>query len=160
MAIRNVTNSYAGRTVDLSIAGRLEPQTIGVQPVSLSFGRISTKCAGVQKLLQRYTIMLLTSKGSQKNNPNFGTDLIPTLLGGNLIDVGHLVHTFNLASWSVVKTLREYQASHPEIPADEQINTALMTDYDVQGSTVLFNVKVQTQAGDVIDFILPVTTPD
>ncbi|NBQ69087.1 MAG: hypothetical protein EBU46_09750 [Nitrosomonadaceae bacterium] len=158
--IRDLNKNYAGRTVDVCISGKLEPQTNGVQPLGLTFGRVSTKCAGVQKLLQRYTIMLLTAKGSQKDNPNFGTDLIPILLGGNLIDVGHLVHTFNLASWSVVKTLRDYQSKHPEQPADEQINTALLVDYKVQGSTVLFNVKIQTQAGDIIDFVLPVTTPD
>lgn len=160
MAIRNVTTELTGRTVDVNISGNLQPSNSGAQPLGLGFGLVSTQVSGVQKLLQRYTVTLLTSKGSQKNSPEFGTDLIPTLLGGNLIDVGLLVHTFNLASWSVVKTMRDYQAAHPEMPLDEQINTALLVDYKIDGSTVLFNVKVQTQAGDLIDFILPVTTPD
>ena len=160
MAIRNVTKNYAGRTVDVNISGNPDPKTTGVQPVGLRFGLVSTRCVGVQKLLQRYAVMLLTSKGSQRNSPDFGTDLIPTLLGGNLIDAGQLVHTFNLASWTVVRGLREYQSAHPEMPLDEQINTALLTNYDVQGSTVRFNVKIQTQACETIDFILPVVTPD
>lgn len=160
MAVRNIIKNYAGRTLDVNISGNLDPLSSDVQPMGLRFGALSTKCAGVQKLIQRYAIILLTSKGSQKNNPDFGSDLIPTLLGGNFINAGELVHTFSLASWSVVQRLRAYQVANPGAPLDEQINTAVLTDYKVQGTTVQFNVKIHTQAGEIIDFILPVVIPD
>lgn len=158
MPVSTTSTDYTGRLIDVNISGRVDLTDPSARPMGLTFGLVSSKCTGVLKLCQKYTVVLLTAIGSQPEYQTFGTDLIPTLLGGNMINVGELVHTFNLASWSAVKQLKAYQAEHPEIPVDERISTAMLESYDVQGTTVLFNVKLITEAGVDVPFVLPVGT--
>ncbi|MEG7795894.1 hypothetical protein, partial [Listeria monocytogenes] len=71
MAIKSITTNYTGRKIDLHIMQGVKAP--GSSDISLGFGKISNYCSGVQKLIQRYTIMLLTEIGSQENFPTFGS---------------------------------------------------------------------------------------
>jgi len=65
MPISSTTTNYSGRKKDIHIFQGVDPSK--VSDINPSFGKISNYCAGVQKLVQRYAICLLTELGSQEN---------------------------------------------------------------------------------------------
>lgn len=155
MPINGTSVNYSGRTKDVNIAGAVKGDKQGRQPMTLTFGRISSYCSGVQKLVQRYAIALLTRSGSQSRFEDFGTDLLDGLNGGRLSSRQEFLHVFNLASWAVIKEFKEYQAENPDLPLDEQINTATLESYDITGDTITVHVTITTLAGSSVTFITP-----
>lgn len=158
MPITSVSSNYSGRLKDLCIADGIKGNTDKVQPMSLTFGKLSSYCAGVQKLVQRYAIMLMTKLGSQKDYPDFGTDFITNLNSGRNVSGQDFSYTFNFASWDVIKEMKTYQVANPEMPLDEQINTATLENYNVVKDAVQLNVRLTTMAGTNIQFIMPLPT--
>ena len=132
----------------------------GVNPSKLSgitpsFGKISNYCAGVQKLVQRYTILLLTSIGSQPNYPNFGTDLVDTVMSSSLLlNKLEFVNIFNFANAGVVSFLRNYQRK-VAAPLDEQLNTATLLDIVIKDGGISLKVQLVTMQNTPVDFIVP-----
>jgi len=158
MPIRNITTDYTGRSKDISIASGVDPRIASPQKVTPSFGAVSSYCAGVQKLVQRFMIALTTVKGSQPEFPDFGTDLLKKISTSSLTTIGDLTHAFNFASASVVASFRAAQerAEDPG-PEDEQLDTALLTDVEVTSSfNVSYKVSLYTKAGNTYDFLLPI----
>jgi hypothetical protein len=60
-----------------------------------------------------------------------------------------------LASYAAVNILKTYQVEHPEIPADEQIVGATLTNLSLYGGLAAFDVTLKTVAGDTLDFLVP-----
>ena len=153
MAIAKVTTDYSTRTKDLHIMQGVNPSKLsGITP---SFGKISNYCAGVQKLVQRYTILLLTSIGSQPNYPNFGTDLVDTVMSSSLLlNKLEFVNIFNFANAGVVSFLRNYQRK-VAAPLDEQLNTATLLDIVIKDGGISLKVQLVTMQNTPVDFIVP-----
>lgn len=157
MPIRNITTDYSGRSKDINIAPSIDPRMTTPQKVSPSFGPVSSYCAGVQKLIQRFMIALVTVKGSQPAYPNFGTDLFKKISVSSLTTIADLTHAFNFASASVVAAFRAEQEASPGRPDDEQLDTALLTDVSVTANyEVTYRVALYTRAGNTYDFLLPI----
>lgn len=157
MPIRNITTDYTGRAKDINISPTIDPTKTSVQKVTPGFGNVSSYCAGVQKLLQRFMIALTTVRGSQPAYPTFGTDLLKTIAVSSLTTVADLKHAFNFASAKVVSEFREYQAATPGLPDDEQLDTALLLDISVTANyEVTYRVALYTKAGETYDFLLPI----
>lgn len=157
MPIRNVTTDYSGRQKDINVYGALDPRSSSVQPVAPAFGPVSSYCAGVQKLLQRYAISLLTVRGSQPAYPTFGTDLLKTLNSSGVMTSGDLTHTFNFANASVISQFRAYQEANPGLPADEQLDTAMLLGVtSPRRGEVNYRIAIYTKAGETLDFLLPI----
>lgn len=154
MPISGTTVNYSGRTKDILITGALNPLTAQPQPVTLSFGRVSGYCAGVQKLVQRYIILLNTVLGSQPDFKSFGTELHAALLSGRLSNPIEFQHTFNFANWSAVSTIKAWQATNAS-PLDEQLSTATLVKFSIEGDTLSAEVKLTTMAGDDVVFVMP-----
>jgi len=154
MPINGTTTNYSGRTKDVLISGALDATNNQLQPVALSFGRVSGYCAGVQKLVQRYIILLNTVIGSQPDFPTFGTELHAALLSGRLSNPVEFQHTFNFANWSAVNTIKSWQTNH-ELPLDEQLSTATLLKFAVKGDTLTAEVKLTTMAGEDVVFVVP-----
>lgn len=154
MAISNVTTDYSNRTLDVHIFQGVNPY--GAASVDPSFGRISNYCTGVQKLVQRYAILLLTTLGSQPNFPDFGTALLTnitqTTYNLNNSDLGHL---FNFASAKVIGIMQNYQRANKGIPEDEQLNTAVLNNVSFSNGTVYFDVQIYPVNRDALSFVLP-----
>jgi hypothetical protein len=128
----------------------------GPQTVLPAFGKTGSFCTGVQKLLQRYAVILLTNVGSQPNFKTFGTEFLYTLNAGiSPVDKLAARIVFMLANHTAVLALRAYQINHPEIPADERIITAKLDDITLYAGFAGFDVSVATEAGDIIDFVVP-----
>ena len=156
MAISNISYNYVGRKKDISILQAATPLIKDRQIVSPEFGSTVKFCAGVQKLIQKYAIILLTNINSQGNFTEFGTSLIFNLKTGiTPIDKISIAQLFSLASYQAVNTLLSYQAENPDIPEDEQISTAYLKDLVISKDSVAFDIAITTVSGNTVPFLIP-----
>lgn len=156
MPISGISTDYTGRTKDISIFQSPDALISGTQDIAPSFGGRAKFCSGVQKLIQRYGIILLSNLGSQPNYPEFGTAFISTITAGiSPVDKLAAVQIFSLASYNTVLILRNYQAVHPELPSDECISRAELDNINLYSSYVAFDVKIYTEAGTSVKFLVP-----
>lgn len=157
MPISGTTTNYAGRTKDIHIMQNVSPT--GLRPIALSFGTVSNYCAGIQKLVQRYTIALLTEIGSQANYPEFGTNFFANLkTRSQIISKNDLFSLFNLANVKVIREFRAYQAANPGLPVDEQLGTAYLEDVVLGNDSVGLKIRVVPITTDAVEFIVPLPT--
>lgn len=154
MAITGTTTNYSGRKVDIHIFQGVNPDKLAA--VTPSFGNISNFCSGIQKLIQRFAIALLTDLGSQKDYPEFGTTLMRTLNNRNLLfNKADLFPIFNFASYKVISEFKDYQAKNSDIPADEKLNTAYLSDIIIANDSVSFKVTIIPVSGNATEFLIP-----
>lgn len=153
MAISSITTNYATRKKDIHI---MQGMTVsGTSDITPSFGKISNFCTGVQKLVQRYAITLMTSLGSQENYPEFGTNLMINLNNRRLkLNRADVFALFNLANAKVIKEFRLYQASSDQ-PDDEMLNTAQLIDVKITNTGVYLHIKVIPVQATAVELILP-----
>jgi hypothetical protein len=155
MAIAKITTDYTGRKKDISVLQYPDASRSEAQDVSPKFGKTPRFCAGPQKLVQRYTIILLTNLTSQVNYPSFGTHFLYTLKAGiSPMDKLLARQIFQIASFAAVNTLKEYQTK-TTVPPDESIKSASLKKISLYGGYVSFDVLITTDAGSSIDFLVP-----
>ena len=155
MPLTGTTTDYTGRKRDISILQYPDATLNGAQTVVPSFGRIARFCTGIQKLTQRYSIILLTNISSQENYPDFGTSLLYTLKRGiSPTDRLAASQLFSLASYLTVQTLKTYQIPRPEIPPDERIVNAELVNISLYGGLAAFDVNILTEAGN-LQYVIP-----
>lgn len=156
MPISGISSDYTGRLKDISIFQSPDASIVGPQDIAPSFGGTAKFCSGVQKLIQRYAIILLSDAGSQFNYPLFGTAFMSTIKAGiSPVDKLAAIQIFSLASYRTVTFLKNYQAEHPEIPLDERIARADVINVELYGSYAAFDVRIYTEAGDSVKFLVP-----
>lgn len=156
MGIFATTTDYTNRKKDISIFQNPDGGIEGAQTVLPVFGKDPRFCAGVQKLVQKYAIILLTNIDSQLNYPEFGTAFLRTLKAGvDPTDQIAAAQIFNIASYDAVARLKAHQATDFSIPADERIATASLTNIVLYSSYVSFDVTIKTEGGDAIEFVIP-----
>lgn len=158
MAISGTSTDYSTRLKDIHIFQGVDVnQTTRITP---SFGRISNYCSGIQKLVQRYTIMLLSTLGSQPDFPDFGSELLTNLNNTNsTVGVTRLTHIFNFANAKVLQNFWDYQRSlTTEVPADERLRTAVLDSIVTTVDAVTIRVKLYTMNAEAIEFLVPLPT--
>jgi len=156
MGIANTASTdYSGRQKDISIFQYPDATLEGPQNVDVSFGTRPRFCSGVQKLVQRYAIMLMTNIGSQPFYSDFGTSLLFSLQTGvSPTDKLAAAQLFRLASFDVVVEFKKAQRV-AVTPPDERIVSADLIDIVLQGGAVSFSVSIKTEAESVLDFLVP-----
>ena len=156
MAIARQVLDYTGRRKDLSILQYPDLVTPDGGEVFPKFGNPSRFCAGVQKLIQRYTILLLTNINSQDFYPEFGTDFLwPLQSGTDPTDSIAARQIFILADYAAVNVIKNYQIDNPDLPNDEQLDFTTLRNITLYGGYVSFDVKLTTLAGEAVDFLVP-----
>jgi hypothetical protein len=156
MILPTTSSNYTLRKKDISIFQYPDALAASAQDVRPAFGKMTRFCAGVQKLVQRYAVILLTNIDSQPDFKDFGTDFLYTIQGGiSPVDQIRASQIFNLASYDAVTLLKSYQASHNDIPNDEKIASAQLTNMNLYAGYAAFEVTLYTEAGDSIEFIIP-----
>ena len=156
MPVSGTTTDYTGRTVDVSILQYPNALVVGARKETPSFGNPSTLCAGVQKLVQRYTIMMLTNIGSQPEYPEFAASFLWTLQAGvSPVDNIRVRQIFALADYAVVNIIKNYQINNPNLPLDEQLASTSLINLSLSTGTVEFDVQITTLAGTSVNFLVP-----
>lgn len=156
MAIAKQSTDYTGRKKDLSILQYPDVLSIDGKEVAPKFGNPARFCAGVQKLIQRYTVLMLTNINSQEYFPNFGADFLwPLQSGTDPTDSILARQIFTLADYATVNVIKTYQIDNPELPLDEQLDFTTLRNISLYGGFVSFDVKLTTLAGEIVDFLVP-----
>lgn len=156
MPISGTTSDYTNRTKDVLILGPVDALSAEIQNNDMSFGKPSRFCAGIQKLCQRYLIMLLTDLGSQTSYPTFGTNFLKQVkLRNSSLSKVDVEHLFNASSLKVLNQLRTYQSKNPDLPLDEQINTAFLEELVIEKDSASIKIRLSSLAGDDIVFLTP-----
>ena len=158
----NTTTDYSGRQVDVELLQTII-QPSGVVPVSISSINTAAKMvAGIQKLVQRYTLLLLTNLNDVKFDAEQGGDLLKLVLDGYVQDTGQLQYAFASANNRVVTQLNNDDLdgeTYGTTPMDEMISEAILLDANVEKatSTAYLRIQIISQAGTEFTFVLPVT---
>jgi hypothetical protein len=90
--------NYLNRQIDLELLQSI-PQPVEIQRVhtNLIFGP-SKIVTGIQKAVQRYALLILTSLRDVHFDQNQGVDFLRPILGGNVQNRGRLQNLFALAN--------------------------------------------------------------
>lgn len=154
MPISSTTTNYTQRKKDLHVFQNVNPR--GTAVTKLEFGKISNFCAGVQKLVQRYAIALLTNQGSQESTESFGTNLLSKLYSRNLhLNKADVFPLFNQASNKVHKEFRRYQSDNPGMPEDEQLRSAKLLGVTITNDGVGLDILITPVSNTPVQFVIP-----
>ena len=163
MPVQNTVKDYAGRQIDIELLQTItKPQ--GVVKMNISTIASPPKVvAGIQKALQRYTLLFLSAYGDIAYAPLQGTQFGMALNKGAIYDRTSVQTNFAAANNLVLRQLQtddNLAATFGAIPDDERIVAVQLTDFNVDyaTATVLLIVQVTTQAGTTVDYVLPATT--
>jgi hypothetical protein len=155
-----VTTDYSNRSVDLFIFQGAKPT--GDQFIRPGFGPDSGQVTtGIQKLVQKWTILFFTETGSMEYQPDLGTRFLTVASQGGLRDVMGVKSEFRLAAKTVQNTLTPLEEADPNMPADEKLGSAELTavSLDKTAGKLNMTVTITSQAGTSHDIILPVPVP-
>ena len=144
---------YGWGTYDVHIMQGVAPR--GDRLITLSFGLQPTVALGVQKLVARLVLWLMTRKGSDLIDPEYGSILMSQMIGNEAMQA-----RINVAQALDDAVLQWQQADDAGLPADEQLmGIELLSLAAVQGSLVL-RIKIVTRAGDNVQAVLPLSEPE
>jgi hypothetical protein len=148
--VSGISTDYTDRYYDLLILqGFTSPLGSQVQ-MSLGTGLI---CVGIQKVVQEFVILFLTGKGSNPWDLERGTDFMPNLEKGLIIDENMLNAAFSFATSDIADYLED--KINNDTPDDEILSTASLIEWDLQPGYIKLKIKITTLAGDSAVFIIP-----
>lgn len=152
-----IAASYTGRTVDLLVMERAGADTQTPSgPVELVWGGPSKITAGVQKAAQQWLMAFLTRKGSNLNNPDYGTGFMDALTTGLAQDGQGLMAAFATASDAVLRFFSRADRG-TTLPDDEVITRAELLSFDFPSPDQLkLTVGLTTRAGTTYQYLTPI----
>lgn len=160
----DISTDYSGRQVDLEHFQAVQ-QPVGSVRLTKTLARTQPRVvAGLQKLVQRYAVLLLSQIETIYLAPEQGTDFLQRILRGGGRSRGHILQTFAFASSDVIAQLRQDdgdEALFGPVQSDEQIKQAQLLDYsvDIPTSTLSLSIYIENQLGTGTKYLLPVPIP-
>ena len=156
MAISGTTSDTSGRTQDILIFQGLNPNILNTpQAATISFGTSSSYITGIQKLVQRFAVVFLTSLSSQPDYPTFGTSFSSSVASGLAgIDGVALQHAFNFAVLNTQQVFTDYQKTTTGLPLDEQLAGAVLLDFSYTAGSLALTIGITSLAGTTVQYVL------
>lgn len=145
------SKDYSDRTFSLAITDTVSPED---RRVRLGFST-NRSVTGVQKLIERYIVLLFEVLGSSLYSRDQGTDLVSDLLNGSVVSRGQIRHILNFANSQTMRQLQESEAT--DDPLDERVKATTLTVTSLTGDVLSFLISIETQAGTSLQFTLPTT---
>lgn len=152
--------AYLNRTVDLEIlrcagdypSGGLMRQS----PYDMTSGDVSGRITGIDKLAQRYALLLLSGLGTARSRPAQGTNLISGLYRTGVTSRAYMVSIFNTANALAMNQLDAARTAGD--PDDEVLSTATLLSLEPGSSSgsVTLRIRLESAAGETYVFVLPV----
>jgi hypothetical protein len=148
-------SAYVGRTVDMlafddaKATGEAKLTQALVQPQQS--GALTT---GIQKLVQRFLIELLTERGSLEYLPDRGTFFITQVRAGSIRTSQELFVAFSSAELDLRNNLRLEDNASTD-PLDEQYGSATLLAASLSGDTASLSIEVTSAAGTSRKVIYP-----
>ena len=156
------TVDYASRQVDVELLQTI-PQPVAEQRVYLGTVSFTPKIVtGIEKVVQRYASLLLTTQGEVRFDSAAGGTMIRAVTQGLVSNTGYLTHLFNVVSLNTVRLMRrdDNDERFGTPPNDERIVDAWLINVTIDYETLTANltVLISTGAGDAFTYIIPVST--
>lgn len=161
--MRAYTTDYSKRQIDLEFMQTVTRPS-DVIPLDLAFTTSSAKVVtGIQKMAQRYMIVLLTRLNDSYFAPEQGTTFWRDMMRGASQNPGRVNMAFNFASVDAVSQMQaeDGDSVFGSIPDDERIVSAVLVDFDfnVETSTLMLKVVLTNKQGDTYTYVLPTAVP-
>ena len=158
------TIDYSGRQVDVELLQSIARPVVLESVTVSSVTQPAKIVTGIQKLVQRYTSLLLAITGTTHFDSGNGSVLLDRVMRGAITTKGRLINAFAIANGQAIKQLKRDDKQTDifgSMPDDEQIQTAtlLNADIDHETATAYLQVQITSRAGDNITFIVPTTAP-
>jgi len=146
---------YAGRTVDyLAFDGANADKEALLTPGLLLPGQSGALTTGIQKLVQRFLLELLTEKGSLQYTPDRGTTFMTQLRLGYIRTTAQLIALFNTVELDIRNNLRLEEDFETD-PADERFKQAELLSASLAGDRAYLSIKILSQAGTSRTVVYP-----
>tara|TARA_B100000745_G_scaffold299007_1_gene248835 strand:- start:3969 stop:4454 length:486 start_codon:yes stop_codon:yes gene_type:complete len=147
---------YIGRTVDIAaFKGWKVNSHVKVTQALVMPGKSGELITGIEKLIQRYTIELLTEQGTLVYLPNRGTGFITSARQGFWRTTADVQDAFSLASPDMSRNLRGEESTSD--PDDERFDSAKLLAVSLLGDEVTMSIKITSLAGSTFTAVLPIT---
>lgn len=151
------STSYANRLIDIELLQTITEPT-GSKAVSVSIAKSTPKIVtGIQKLVQRYANLFLTSLNDVEFAKDIGTDFIRAVVSGSISNFGRFFEVFAIAN---ARTTNQLLLESEGLPDDEIIDSAELIDFDVNttNGSVMLRIKITSVAGDEVEYVIPTAT--
>lgn len=145
---------YAGRTVDYLAFddAKATGNTLLTQTL-VKAGQSGALITGIEKLVQRFLVELLTEQGSLDYLPGRGTFFMTALRAGVVRTSQDLFSAFSSAEVDIRNNLR--QEEDITDPADERYGSAELISASLFGDTATLSIRVLSVAGESRNVIYP-----
>lgn len=160
--MRPYTSNYSGRLTDVEVLQTITaPRGLTALHTSLTTTPVKM-ITGMQKMAQRFTILLLTRLGDIHFDQDAGTTFIVDMFRGASQSSGSVGSAFAFASTDVLQQMRQADRDvelYGPIPADEQIVNATLESFDVDYSTATLRLRISLEnlEGSAYTYVMPVT---
>lgn len=146
---------YQGRTIDvLAFQGVVPGREIEMQQVLIPDGLGGYSVTGIEKLVQRFLLILLTEKGTIKYLPDSGTRFLVDARRGLWRTTTDVTQSYASALVDVNRQLASLETDSD--PTDERFGSATLLTVALTGDRVLVGVQLFSVAGTSRAFIAPV----
>ena len=109
-------------------------------------------CTGLQKLIQRYVLCLMTDVGSMIFNSRRGCSFMKSIMQAR--DEDAVTTAFQFARMDVAQQLQNEETD--DMPDSEKYASSELLDVSFFGDTLSIAIKLQSVSGDSSDIILPI----
>jgi len=152
----STVSDYKNRTVDVAaFKGWEVGKSVKVEQQLVLPGKSGEVIAGIEKLVQRFTIEFLTELASIPYLPARGSTFMLDARSGIWQTTGDVTVSFSQAVLTVADNLGAEETASD--PADERFSSAELLSVSLLGDSVTLNVKVTSNAGTSFTALLPIT---
>ena len=151
----STVSDYKNRTVDVAAfkGWKLGKSTEVEQKLVLP-GKSGEVIAGIEKLVQRFTIELLTELASIPYLPTRGSTFMLDARSGIWRTAGDVTTSFSQAILTVADNLGVEEAASD--PADERFSSATLLSVSLLGDSVTLQIEITSDAGTSFTALLPI----
>lgn len=155
------TVDYGSRQIDIELLQHIEdPRNQRVFPAANHDGMGPRVATGMEKVVQRYAKLFLTTKGSIRFDPHTGGTILSDMRAGKVQSLTYLTFIANMANSAAVREMQRDDSDErfgPQ-PDDEKLVSATIVnlELDDRAATVRIHVLLVTEAGSSYSFVVPV----
>tara|TARA_R110000824_G_scaffold25456_3_gene88700 strand:+ start:14437 stop:14925 length:489 start_codon:yes stop_codon:yes gene_type:complete len=152
--LSGTVQQYQGRTIDyLAFDDAKASGDALLSPSLIKPGQSGAITTGIQKLVQRFLLELLTETGSLDYQPGRGCFFITKVRAGLVRTSASLFSVFATAEVDIRNNLRNEDTFSD--PDDERYQRATLISASLSGDTAFLNIRVLSVAGESREVIYP-----
>jgi hypothetical protein len=147
------SKNITGRSFDIDWFHILETSQAG--EVNFMFNNRSRKLTGLEKMIQKWTLLFLTPQGSDPFEPDLGTDFY-RVLESSSGDEGYISNIVNSAISDASEQIEVVQSEVENLPEDETFSAAALISISVVSQTLDVRIQLVNAQGESRIYTLPV----